>query len=453
MLAIARALMSRPKLLLLDEPSLGLAPQIVLQIFEVIRELNRQGMSVLLVEQNARMASRWPTAGTCWRPGRSPPPTRPTCCSTIRASGPPTWRMSPARMNITRVETIHLALPAGPVARLAVRPDHGLTAVVAVRLHTDTAHVGLGFTTATVAGRPCSADRHRIGPAGRRRRPERARSDTSPRLRIGFGSPAGRDWRARAYAAIDIALWDLKAKAAGLPLYRLLGGAGSAASCFIGDLAGPSAATPTRRFVGDAVARPGGDGWRVDVGSGDVQLDADRVQRIRDGLGESAWLGIAADGRYDLGTALAMAHFYEEDVGIDWFDSPIPVEDRVGYRRLAERMEVPLAIGSSFDDRDAFRRVWNRATSASCGPTRFDWEGSRRYSRSRRWPRVIRSSRTVPVAGSRRASGVRAVECANGRVGLVAGTDVRRAGAAARRQADSSVAAGSWNGTGEPLTK
>ena len=56
MLAIARALMSRPKLLLLDEPSLGLAPMVVVKIFEVIRDLNRDGMSVLLVEQNARMA-------------------------------------------------------------------------------------------------------------------------------------------------------------------------------------------------------------------------------------------------------------------------------------------------------------------------------------------------------------------------------------------------------------
>ena len=58
MLAVARALMSRPKLLLLDEPSLGLAPQIVQQIFAIIRELNQEGMTILLVEQNALMALR-----------------------------------------------------------------------------------------------------------------------------------------------------------------------------------------------------------------------------------------------------------------------------------------------------------------------------------------------------------------------------------------------------------
>ncbi len=56
MLAIGRALMSRPKLLLLDEPSMGLAPVLVERIFEIIREINKQGTTILLVEQNANVA-------------------------------------------------------------------------------------------------------------------------------------------------------------------------------------------------------------------------------------------------------------------------------------------------------------------------------------------------------------------------------------------------------------
>jgi branched-chain amino acid transport system ATP-binding protein len=56
MLAIARALMARPKLLLLDEPSMGLAPQVVNEIFQTIREINQKGTTILLVEQNARKA-------------------------------------------------------------------------------------------------------------------------------------------------------------------------------------------------------------------------------------------------------------------------------------------------------------------------------------------------------------------------------------------------------------
>ena len=56
MLAIGRALMSSPKLLMLDEPSMGLAPILVEQIFDIIRELNQAGSTILLVEQNAQMA-------------------------------------------------------------------------------------------------------------------------------------------------------------------------------------------------------------------------------------------------------------------------------------------------------------------------------------------------------------------------------------------------------------
>ncbi len=56
MLAVGRALMSRPKLMMMDEPSLGLAPIIVKGIFDIIREINKQGVTILLIEQNANMA-------------------------------------------------------------------------------------------------------------------------------------------------------------------------------------------------------------------------------------------------------------------------------------------------------------------------------------------------------------------------------------------------------------
>ena len=58
MLAVARALMNHPRLLMMDEPSLGLAPLIVQDIFSIIQEINKQGVTILLIEQNANMALR-----------------------------------------------------------------------------------------------------------------------------------------------------------------------------------------------------------------------------------------------------------------------------------------------------------------------------------------------------------------------------------------------------------
>ena len=70
MLAVGRALMSRPKLLMMDEPSLGLAPLIVQDIFSIIQEINRQGVTILLIEQNANMALRIAEVGHVLETGR-----------------------------------------------------------------------------------------------------------------------------------------------------------------------------------------------------------------------------------------------------------------------------------------------------------------------------------------------------------------------------------------------
>lgn len=70
MLAVGRALMARPKLIMMDEPSLGLAPLVVRDIFEIIRQINHQGVSILLIEQNANMALKIADVGYVLETGR-----------------------------------------------------------------------------------------------------------------------------------------------------------------------------------------------------------------------------------------------------------------------------------------------------------------------------------------------------------------------------------------------
>jgi L-talarate/galactarate dehydratase len=161
---------------------------------------------------------------------------------------------------------------------------------------------------------------------------------------------------ARAYALLDIALWDLKSQAAGVTLAEYLGGARSGCSYFQTESASTAWDPNEVAKASKTILKQGGIGVRVRLGSGDVQADADRVRELHDAVGEDAWVGVNAAGSYDLNTALALAHFFE-DQGIDWFEDPIPAHDAIGYLKMSERVEIPLAVGSQLSRVEDFLRL------------------------------------------------------------------------------------------------
>ncbi len=168
---------------------------------------------------------------------------------------------------------------------------------------------------------------------------------------VGFAGAA-----ARAYAALDIARWDATAKAAGVPLFKLLGAARSGSPFFTSETAGTGWDAADAAQDAKAALKLGAMGIRLEIGTANVEGDADRARHLHDAVGEDAWLGLAAGGRYDLNTARALAPVFQ-DQGIDWFEDPIPAHDATGYARLANKLEIPLALGATFDRRDDFARV------------------------------------------------------------------------------------------------
>jgi L-alanine-DL-glutamate epimerase-like enolase superfamily enzyme len=264
-------------------------------------------------------------------------------------------------MRITRLTTDHLHVPLDKPCRVSLS-DPKSTALdaidlVLVQLETDGGVGGLGFTTITGPGAPVvrsliETDLSSLVLGEDPRDTDRLFAKVESRYHpVGFVGLA-----ARAYSAIDVALWDVKAKTAGLPLYKLLGGVRDAADYFVSDLAanGRDAAEVVK--LAKPQLKQGATGVRIEIGAGDVQSQADRVREISDGLGDDAWVGVAADGRFDLNTAMALGHFFQ-DIGVDWFEDPIPIADEVGYAKLANLMETPLAVGSTLNSREAFFRV------------------------------------------------------------------------------------------------
>ena len=165
---------------------------------------------------------------------------------------------------------------------------------------------------------------------------------------------------AQAYSAVDVALWDLKGKVAGLPLYKILGGAREAAPVYAADTGWLWMSPEEIIEASQPYLQQGMMGIKLKVGSSDPEQDAERVTRIRETLGEDIWLAVDANQRYDYATALSMGHFFEEEIGADWFEEPISCEDVDGHARLAEKLEIAIALGETLFTREEFLRYLQR---------------------------------------------------------------------------------------------
>jgi L-alanine-DL-glutamate epimerase-like enolase superfamily enzyme len=251
-------------------------------------------------------------------------------------------------MRLTRCDCQLLHLPGGT----GRGPER--IAVLLVELETDASLKGLGFAyTIQGSGRALLATAEDdISPVLIGQDPldhERLASLVQWRLQ----TIGRRGLVMQAYSAFDLALWDLKGKAANMPLHKLLGGARTSAPAFIGDAGWPGLEAGEVLDAARPLLEQGLMGIKL-FQSGDPEADADRTQRVREALGEESWLAVDAGQRYDYATALAMGHFFEEEIGADWFENPIPCEDVAGHVRLAQKLELPLAAGSCLFGKEEF---------------------------------------------------------------------------------------------------
>jgi L-alanine-DL-glutamate epimerase-like enolase superfamily enzyme len=270
-------------------------------------------------------------------------------------------------MHITQVDSQLLRLP---LTRPITPPgDHrgghlDFVFLLIVHLDTDAGHRGLGFAYALQGGgRALKAVlEDDLAPIVVGEDPldhERLGSKVYWRLQ----SIGRRGLVTQAYSAVDLALWDIKGKVAGLPLYKLLGGARESAQVYGSDtgwlwMSPEEIVEASKPYVDQGMM-----GIKVKVGSPEPEIDADRLTRVREALGEDVWLGVDANQRYDYATALSLGHFFEEEIGVDWFEEPLSCEDVEGHVRLAERLEVPIALGETLFGLDEFRRYLERGAA------------------------------------------------------------------------------------------
>jgi L-talarate/galactarate dehydratase len=273
-------------------------------------------------------------------------------------------------MRITRVESELLHVPmsrprASPMEAAAGRLNHLVTLLVHV--HTDGGLVGVGFAYALqTSGRAFLAtlqdDLAPLVVGENALDHERLASKVYWRTQ----TVGRRGLVQQAYSAIDVALWDLKGKAANLPLYKLLGGARESAEVYGSDTAWLWMSVDEILDASRPYLDQGMKGLKIKVGA-DPNEDHDKLSRLREAL-DDVWLAVDANERYDYTTALTMGRFYEEEIGVGWFEEPISCEDIDGHARLAEKLEVPIAAGEMLFGLDEFERYVERDALAVLQP-------------------------------------------------------------------------------------
>lgn len=268
-------------------------------------------------------------------------------------------------MRITRLESHLLRLPLQPPITPPLGGDQfgrlDQVFMLVVHLDTDAGLRGLGFAYALQGG-----GRALQAIANDDLAPLVIGEDPLDHERLGhrvywrLQSIGRRGLVAQAYSAVDLALWDLKGKAANLPLYKLLGGARESAPVYGSDtgwlwMNADEVIAAGKRYLEQGLA-----GIKVKVGGPNPNADADRLAQVREALGDDAWLGVDANQRYDYGTALAMGHLFEDELGIDWFEEPLSCEDIEGHVRLRSKLEIPIALGETLYGLDEFQRYLER---------------------------------------------------------------------------------------------
>src|SRR4051812_21241127 len=108
-------------------------------------------------------------------------------------------------------------------------------------------------------------------------------------------------------------------------------------------------------------------GVKVKVGR-NADEDTDRLTQLAETLGEDAWLAVDANERYDYDTALRLGRFFEQEVGVAWFEEPLSCEDLDGHARLAGKLDLPIAGGEMLFGLDEFRHYMDRDALAWVQP-------------------------------------------------------------------------------------